>query len=88
VERGVEVCVFGVWNEINGDEATAAVVKKRGSALTAQDIVDYVETHIDAKYKQLNGGAIIVEDLVRSPNGKTNRMANKAFFLEAKSSAK
>ncbi|XP_017085136.2 LOW QUALITY PROTEIN: 4-coumarate--CoA ligase 2 [Drosophila eugracilis] len=82
----VEVCVFGVWSNIYGDEAAAAVVKKLDSNLTAQDVVDYVATHIDAKYKQLNGGAIIVEDLVRSPNGKTNRMANKAFFLEAKNS--
>ncbi|XP_017007312.2 uncharacterized protein Acsx3 [Drosophila takahashii] len=82
-----EVCVFGVWNQISGDEATAAVVKRVGSGLTAQDVVDYVATHIDAKYKQLNGGAIIMEDLVRSPNGKTNRMATKAFFLEAKNAS-
>ncbi|KAH8256304.1 hypothetical protein KR032_000400, partial [Drosophila birchii] len=81
-----EVCVFGVWDQINGDEAAAAVVKKQGSDLKAQDIVDYVATNIEAKYKQLNGGAIIVEDLVRSPNGKTNRMATKAFFLEVKNS--
>ncbi|KAH8292369.1 hypothetical protein KR054_009002, partial [Drosophila jambulina] len=81
-----EVCVFGVWNQINGDEAAAAVVKKQGSDLKAQDIVDYVATHIEAKYKQLNGGAIIVEDLMRSPNGKTNRMATKAYFLEVKNS--
>ncbi|XP_020814233.1 4-coumarate--CoA ligase 2-like [Drosophila serrata] len=81
-----EVCVFGVWDQINGDEAAAAVVKKQGSDLKAQDIVDYVKEHIEAKYKQLNGGAIIVEDLVRSPNGKTNRMATKAYFLEVKNS--
>ncbi|KAH8273179.1 hypothetical protein KR018_011458, partial [Drosophila ironensis] len=82
----VEVCVFGVWDQVNGDEAAAAVVKKQGSSLKAQDVVDYVGEHIKAKYKQLNGGAIIVEDLKRSPNGKTNRMANKAHFLEVKDS--
>ncbi|KAH8250226.1 hypothetical protein KR026_008561, partial [Drosophila bipectinata] len=83
----VEVCVFGVWDQIYGDEAAAAVVKKQGSSLRAQDVVDYVAEHIKAKYKQLNGGAIIVEDLKRSPNGKTNRMANKAHFLEVKNSS-
>ncbi|KAH8369096.1 hypothetical protein KR009_000831, partial [Drosophila setifemur] len=82
----VEVCAFGVWHEINGDEAAAAVVKRKGSTLTAQDVVDYVAKHVGAKYKELHGGAIIVEDLQRSPNGKTNRMANKAHFLEVKNS--
>ncbi|XP_017060824.1 4-coumarate--CoA ligase 1-like [Drosophila ficusphila] len=80
-----EVCVFGVWDQLVGDKAAAAVVKKHGSTLTAQDVVDYVASHIDAKYMQLNGGVIIVDDLKRSPNGKTNRMATKAYFLEVKS---
>ncbi|KAM8705398.1 hypothetical protein ACLKA7_009803 [Drosophila subpalustris] len=79
-----DVCVFGIWDEINGDEAAAAVVKKVGSQITAQDIVDYVESHTGVKYKQLHGGAIIVDDLVRSANGKTNRQATKAFFLDIK----
>nr|XP_017007219.2 LOW QUALITY PROTEIN: luciferin 4-monooxygenase-like [Drosophila takahashii] len=76
-----EVCVFGVWSDIYGDEAAAAVVKKLGNDLTSQDVVDYVSSRTDSKYKQLNGGAIIVEDLKRSANGKTNRMANRAHFL-------
>ncbi|XP_033167244.1 luciferin 4-monooxygenase-like [Drosophila mauritiana] len=79
-----EVCVFGIWSNIFGDEAAAAVVKKLGSELEAQDVVDYVSSRTDSKYKQLNGGAVIVEDLQRSANGKTNRMANKAHFLHMK----
>lgn len=79
-----EVCVFGVWDPINGDEAVAAVVKKLGSEIHAQDVVDYVREHIDTNYKQLHGGAIIVDELRRSPNGKTNRLATKAYFLEVK----
>ncbi|XP_002137776.2 4-coumarate--CoA ligase 1-like [Drosophila pseudoobscura] len=78
----VEVCVFGVWDEVNGDEAAASVVKKPGTQLSAQDVVKFVKERIGAKYKQLNAGAIIVEDLVRSPNGKTHRVATKAHFLE------
>ncbi|XP_043653823.1 4-coumarate--CoA ligase CCL1-like [Drosophila teissieri] len=79
-----EVCVFGIWSNIFGDEAAAVVVKKTGSELEAQDVVDYVSYRTDSKYKQLNGGALVVEDLQRSANGKTNRMANKAHFLDVK----
>ncbi|XP_034487818.1 luciferin 4-monooxygenase-like [Drosophila innubila] len=79
-----DVCVFGVWSDNNGDEAAAAVVKKPGTQLTAEDVVDYVHSHVTATYKQLNGGAIIMDDLKRSSNGKTNRAANKAYFLEVK----
>ncbi|KAH8311748.1 hypothetical protein KR044_007862, partial [Drosophila immigrans] len=79
-----EVCVFGVWNQFNGDEAAAAVVKTPGSQIHAQDVIDYVKLHTDAKYKQLNGGAAIVDELVRSANGKTNRLGTKAYFLDIK----
>ncbi|XP_034660546.1 luciferin 4-monooxygenase-like [Drosophila subobscura] len=79
-----EVCVFGVWDQVNGDEAVAAVVKRQGKELKAQDIVDYVRDHTEVKYKQLNGGAIIMEELKRSPNGKTNRIATKEYFLNIK----
>ncbi|KAH8343849.1 hypothetical protein KR059_012431, partial [Drosophila kikkawai] len=79
-----DVCVFGVWDQINGDEAAAAVVKKPGSDLSAEDVVEYVSMRTDSKFKQLNAGAIIVEDLERSANGKTNRMANKAHYLQVK----
>ncbi|XP_017140312.1 luciferin 4-monooxygenase-like [Drosophila miranda] len=76
-----EVCVFGIWDEVNGDEAAASVVKRYGTELVAQDIMDYVKKHISTKYKQLNAGVIIVDDLKRSGNGKTNRRANKEHFL-------
>ncbi|XP_033149872.1 4-coumarate--CoA ligase 1-like [Drosophila busckii] len=79
-----EVCVFGVWDQFNGDEAAAAVVKKHDSEIHAQDVVNYVKQHIGVTYKHLHGGAIIVDDLKRSANGKTNRLATKAHFLEVK----
>ncbi|KAH8273181.1 hypothetical protein KR018_011460 [Drosophila ironensis] len=79
-----EVCVFGVWSNIFGDEAAATVVKKQGSDLRAQDVVDYVSSRTDSKYKQLNAGAVIVEDLIRSANGKTNRNANKQHYIDLK----
>ncbi|KAH8330568.1 hypothetical protein KR067_005171, partial [Drosophila pandora] len=76
-----EVCVFGINDEINGDAAAASVVKRKGSHLCAQDVVDYVKSQTDSNYKHLNAGAIIVADLKRSANGKTNRKANKEYFL-------
>ncbi|XP_001360047.2 luciferin 4-monooxygenase-like [Drosophila pseudoobscura] len=79
-----EVCVFGVWDQVYGDKAAAAVVKKQGTELNAQDVEDYVKERTDSKYKHLHEGAIIVEDLIRSPNGKTNRKATKDYFLEVK----
>ncbi|KAH8374862.1 hypothetical protein KR200_007803, partial [Drosophila serrata] len=80
-----DVCVFGVWDQINGDKAAAAVVKKLGSDLRAEDVVEYVRKRTDSKYKHLNAGAIIVDELKRSSNGKTNRMANKEHYLQVKS---
>ncbi|EDV94911.1 4-coumarate--CoA ligase 1 [Drosophila grimshawi] len=77
-----EVCVFGIWNPLVGDKAAAAVVKKIGSKIQAQDVVDFVKGHCSAIYKHLHGGAIIVDDLIRSPNGKTNRAATKAYFVK------
>ncbi|EDV94910.1 GH15741 [Drosophila grimshawi] len=77
-----EVCVFGIWNPLVGDKAAAAVVKKIGSKIQAQDVVDFVKGHCSAIYKHLHGGAIIVDDLKRSPNGKTNQQLMKAYFLE------
>ncbi|XP_002137775.2 luciferin 4-monooxygenase-like [Drosophila pseudoobscura] len=82
MQNVAEVCVFGVWDAVNGDEAAASVVKRHGTNLVAQDVLDFVKEHIDAQYKQLNAGVIIVDDLKRSANGKTNRRATKAHFLE------
>ncbi|KAH8418051.1 hypothetical protein KR222_010982, partial [Zaprionus bogoriensis] len=79
-----DVCVFGVWNDVIGDEAAAAVVKNPGATLSAQDVVAYVQRHVSVKFKQLAGGALIVDDLKRNPNGKTNRAATKAYFLQVK----
>ncbi|ALC39607.1 CG18586 [Drosophila busckii] len=79
-----EVCVFGVWNQLCGDEAAAAVVKKHGADITAEDVEKYVKEHISATYKHLHGGAMIMDELQHSANGKTNRIATKAYFLKIK----
>lgn len=78
----VDVCVFGVWDPMGSDKATAAVVKKYGSQLQAQDIVDHVQKSIKIMNKHLHGGAIIVDQLKHSPNGKVNRKATKEYCLK------
>ncbi|KAM8717794.1 hypothetical protein ACLKA7_004490 [Drosophila subpalustris] len=79
-----EVCVFGIDHETNWMENAAAVVPKRGSSITAEEVVKYVADHTDANYLELHAGAIIVSDIKRLPNGKTNRQATKEHFLANK----
>ncbi|XP_034664850.1 luciferin 4-monooxygenase-like [Drosophila subobscura] len=79
-----DVCAFGIWTETNGDEAAAAVVKKPSEQLTEQDVVEHVARHAKTGFLRLHAGALIVEQLQRSANGKTNRMATKQHFLQAK----
>ncbi|XP_016981368.1 4-coumarate--CoA ligase 1-like [Drosophila rhopaloa] len=78
----VEACVFGIWDAENGDEAAASVVRKPGTQLEAQDVVDYVRKRIAAKYKQLNGGALIVDQISGCGSRKINRAAAKAYYLK------
>jgi len=76
-----EVCVFGIDHATNWYENAATVVPKRGSNITAEDVVKFVAANTDANYLQLRAGVLIVSDIKRLPNGKTNRQAAKEFFL-------
>ncbi|XP_068155320.1 luciferin 4-monooxygenase [Drosophila tropicalis] len=76
-----EVCVFGIWNETEGDAAAAAIVPKPGSQLLASQVQEFVLNNIPVQYKQLNGGIQIVQQLAKSANGKVNRQAVKAAYL-------
>ncbi|KAH8376667.1 hypothetical protein KR093_000704 [Drosophila rubida] len=76
-----EVCVFGVVIQ-NEDAAAAAVVRKRGAKLEAQDVIEYVAKHVQAKHKHLHGGVFVIDDLKRTNNGKTDRRATKTYCLK------
>ncbi|XP_030388391.1 4-coumarate--CoA ligase 1-like [Scaptodrosophila lebanonensis] len=76
-----EVCVFGIWSELESDAAAAAVVKNQNSQLSASEILDFVKSKISVKYKHLNGGVFIVNELQKLPNGKLNRRAIKEACL-------
>ncbi|KAM8705400.1 hypothetical protein ACLKA7_009805 [Drosophila subpalustris] len=78
-----EVCVFGIWNETEGDAAAASVVLKPECQLDASQVLDFVSQHMSVNYKQLHGGAQIVPHLAKSANGKVIRQAVKANYLKA-----
>ncbi|XP_051862844.1 probable 4-coumarate--CoA ligase 1 [Drosophila albomicans] len=78
-----EVCVFGIWNEIDGDAAAASVVTKAGCQLTANQVLEFVAGNISENYKQLHAGVQIVPNLAKNLNGKVNRQAVKEEFLKA-----
>ncbi|XP_017013799.1 luciferin 4-monooxygenase-like [Drosophila takahashii] len=80
----IEACVFGIWNVTNCDEAAALITKKPDAHFSEQDVIDFVEQHSSTEFLRLHAGCLIVNDLKRSPNGKTNRAANKEYFIREK----
>ncbi|XP_013098017.2 uncharacterized protein LOC106080934 [Stomoxys calcitrans] len=69
----LDVCVFGLWNEVDGDAAAAAVVKIPGSKLSEQDIVEYVAKRLVVSHKQLHCGVFFLDDLPKTGSGKVVR---------------
>ena len=69
-----DVGVIGVPAPVQGDGEVprAFVVKKPGSDITADDLVQAVADKV-AKFKQLRGGVVFVETLPRSLAGKLLR---------------
>ncbi|KAH8344113.1 hypothetical protein KR084_004598 [Drosophila pseudotakahashii] len=69
----IEACVFGLWNEVDGDPAAAAVVKIPGSRLTEMDIVEYVAKRLVVQHKQLHCGVFFLDELPKTGSGKVLR---------------
>lgn len=69
----IEACVFGLWNEVDGDPAAAAVVKIPGSRLTEMDIVEYVAKRLVVEHKQLHCGVFFLPELPKTGSGKVLR---------------
>ncbi|KAM7360118.1 uncharacterized protein ACRADG_003444 [Cochliomyia hominivorax] len=83
----VDVCVFGVYDEIKQDMPAAAVVKKEESSLTAEDIIKYVESRTEAPHKRVQYGVFFVKELIRNHNGKLMRDQIKEMCLEMEKDA-
>ncbi|XP_017488004.1 PREDICTED: luciferin 4-monooxygenase-like isoform X1 [Rhagoletis zephyria] len=81
----VDACVFGLWNEEEGDAAAAVVAGAHGSSLSARDVIDYVKEHIEVDYKHLHAGAVVVKELPKLPNGKQNVEEIKKLFISERS---
>ncbi|XP_017002696.2 luciferin 4-monooxygenase-like [Drosophila takahashii] len=82
-----EVCVIGIYDELQGDAAGALVVKREGSSVTAQEIIDYVSKRLPSIQKQLHAGVQFTDKLPANPNGKTLRRVAREVFV-AKTGAK
>ena len=67
-----EVAVFGKPDPIVQEYVTAAVVKRSGSNLTEEDILDLVNTKVE-DFKRLRGGVIFLRRLPKNPQGKVQR---------------
>ena len=68
----IEAGVFGTPDSKVQELVTAAVVKIPGSNVTAQEIIDLVDTKVE-DIKKLRGGVIFVDALPKNPVGKIQR---------------
>ncbi|KNC22021.1 hypothetical protein FF38_14204 [Lucilia cuprina] len=82
MEDVVDVCVFGVYDEVEQDVAAAAVVKREGSTLTKQQVIKYVESKTEVQHKRIHYGIFFVKELPRNHNGKLLRDKIKKICLE------
>ncbi|XP_065372072.1 uncharacterized protein LOC135963971 [Calliphora vicina] len=77
----IDVCVFGVFDELLYDVPAAAVVKREGSSLSANEIMEYVRSKSEMPQKQIHYGVFFVKELPRNHNGKLLRNKIKDMCL-------
>ena len=75
-----EVGVFGIPEPTVQELVSAAVVKKDGCSITAEDILDHVHRRVE-DHQRLRGGVYFVEKVPRSIQGKILR---RKIFDEVK----
>ncbi|XP_020815231.1 4-coumarate--CoA ligase-like 7 [Drosophila serrata] len=83
-----EVCVVGIPNELTDYDAGALVVRKKGAAIDAQEIVEHVAKRLPGVHKQLHAGVQFTNELPSNLNGKTVRRASRELFSAIKYSKK
>ncbi|KAJ2947478.1 hypothetical protein O0L34_g17262 [Tuta absoluta] len=76
-----EAGVVGKRHPIIGDLPTAFIVKKPGSDVTEQELVDYVKAEV-APYMQLTGGVRFISELPRNARGKILRRRLREMLEE------
>ena len=65
-----EVAVFGVPHEKWGETPLAAVILSEGSAATAEELRDWINERVAARYQRVDD-VVIMEDFPRNAAGKT-----------------
>jgi acyl-CoA synthetase (AMP-forming)/AMP-acid ligase II len=65
-----EVAVFGVPHEKWGETPVAAVILRTGSAVTAEELRDWINARVDARYQRVHA-VEIMDDFPRNAAGKT-----------------
>ncbi|KAM8704893.1 hypothetical protein ACLKA7_009366 [Drosophila subpalustris] len=76
----LNVCVVGIRDSKYGDVAGALVIKKPGTELTEQEIIDHVANRVVVDYKQLHSGVKFVDALPQNINGKVQRTKARQIF--------
>ena len=84
----LDVCVFGVDDEIYMDVPAAAVIKKEHSNLTEMDIIKYVESKTEMVQYRLHYGVFFLSEFPRNLNGKVLRQKVKEMCLEMENDKK
>lgn len=80
-----EVAVFGVPSEKWGETPLAAVVLKTPGAATAEELLEWINTRVDAGYQKVSR-VTIMDDFPRSAAGKTlKRVMRDAYRQGPKS---
>ncbi|KAH8285660.1 hypothetical protein KR054_011963, partial [Drosophila jambulina] len=77
-----DVCVVGNPNELTDYDAGALVVRRKGAAIGAQEIVDHVARRLPGVHKQLHAGVQFTNELPSNLNGKTVRRASRDLFMD------
>ncbi|XP_034477929.1 luciferin 4-monooxygenase [Drosophila innubila] len=74
------VCVVGIKDPRYGDAAGALVIKKPGTEINEQEIIDHVAKRVVVDYKQLHSGVKFVDELPQNTNGKIMRSLARQVF--------
>lgn len=69
----IDAAVIGIRDESQATEVPRAyVVKKPGTEVSAQEIIDFIRQNL-ASHKQLRGGVVFIDEVPKSPSGKILR---------------
>ncbi|XP_044749445.1 4-coumarate--CoA ligase 3-like [Coccinella septempunctata] len=74
-----EAAVIGIPHPSSGEVPRAYVVPKKGTVIDVKKLDEFVSSNV-AKYKELKGGIVVVDEIPKSPSGKILRRLIKEEF--------